>query len=137
MAVSLNVPYGGDAPPRWDTAANVAGDVLPMVLVADAGFALNVNVPNCDLGDVRGIRRATLTTFGVFQMTMLEQGHGYVRMSLEQSGVDLEPGTDEAWLIDGYVSVTPSAPPARPTTSPCPASPIRSASTALIRDFLS
>jgi 5'-nucleotidase len=110
MAVSLNVPYGTDVTARWDTAAHVAGDLLPMVLAAGAGFALNVNVPNCDLGDVRGMRRASLTTFGVVQMTMLEQGHGYVRMSLEQSGVDLEPGTDEAWLIDGYVSVTPIRP---------------------------
>jgi 5'-nucleotidase len=118
MAVSVDSGFGADARPLWDTAAAVAADLLPLVTGGDAGFALNVNVPNCDLGDIRGIRRATLATFGVVQMTMLEQGHGYVRMSLEQSNAELEPGTDEAWLIDGYVAVTPIRPTAEASDVP-------------------
>jgi 5'-nucleotidase len=110
MAVSLAVPYRRDATPRWDTAASIAGDLLPLALGSGTGFALNVNIPNVELGEVRGIRRAALATFGVVQMTMHEQGHGYVKMSLEQTGAELEPGTDEAWLADGYVPVTPLRP---------------------------
>jgi 5'/3'-nucleotidase len=118
MAVSVNCGYGRSATPRWDTAAAIATDLLPLVCGDDTGFALNVNVPNFDLGDVRGVRRATLATFGVVQLTMLEQGHGYVRMSLEQSGTDLEPGTDEAWLVDGYATVTAIRPTAEATDVP-------------------
>jgi 5'-nucleotidase len=118
MAVSVNCGYGRSATPRWDTAAAIATDLLPLVCGDDTGFALNVNVPNFELGDVRGVRRATLATFGVVQLTMLEQGHGYVRMSLEQSGTDLEPGTDEAWLVDGYATVTAIRPTAEATDVP-------------------
>jgi 5'-nucleotidase len=118
MAVSVNCGYGGNAVPRWDTAAAIATDLLPLVCGDDTGFVLNVNAPNCDLGDVRGVRRATLATFGVVQLTVLEQGHGYVRMSLEQSGTDLEAGSDEAWLLDGYATATPIRPTTEATDVP-------------------
>jgi 5'-nucleotidase len=110
MAVSLDVGLRPNDPPRWAVAGQAVRDLLPLVTGGDTGFVLNVNVPNRDLGDIRGVRRASLATFGVVQMTMLEQGHGYVKMSLEQQDAALEPGTDEAWLVDGYVSVTPIRP---------------------------
>jgi 5'-nucleotidase len=118
MAVSVNCGYSGDADPRWETAAAIATDLLPLVCGDDTGFVLNVNAPNCDLGDVRGVRRATLATFGVVQLAVLEQGHGYVRMSLEQSSADLEAGSDEAWLLDGYATATPIRPTTEATDIP-------------------
>jgi 5'-nucleotidase len=118
MAVSVNCGYGGDATPRWETAAAIATDLLPLVCGDDTGFVLNVNAPNSDLGDVRGIRRARLATFGVVQLNVLEQGQGYVRMSLEQSGAELEPGSDEAWLVDGYATATPIRPTTEATDIP-------------------
>jgi 5'-nucleotidase len=111
MAVSLDVPFRAgaqDSGERWDTAAEVAGDLLAGLA---PGYVLNVNVPNLDAGDLRGIRRATLAQFGTVQMVLMEQGHGYVRMSLEQSDHGAEPGSDDAWLLDGYVAVTPIRPP--------------------------
>ncbi|MET7423782.1 5'/3'-nucleotidase SurE [Dactylosporangium sp. NPDC005555] len=112
MAVSLDVPFritGADDPDEhWDTAAEVAGDLLPLL---SGEYVLNVNVPNLEAGDLRGIRRATLAQFGTVQMVLMEQGHGYVRMSLEQSDHGAEPGSDDAWLLDGYVSVSAVRPP--------------------------
>jgi len=58
-----------------------------------------------------GIRRAKFARFGVVQMTMRERDQGYVRMSLEEHQVDPEPGTDEALLLEGYVTVSPVRPP--------------------------
>ncbi len=112
MAVSLDVPFrasadGDGAQEHWDTAAEVAGDLMPLLT---GEFVLNVNVPNLHAGDLRGIRRASLAQFGTVQMVLLEQGHGYVRMSLEQSDHGAEPGSDDAWLLDGYVAVTPVRP---------------------------
>ena len=110
MAVSLDVPFragAADSVEYWDTAAEVAGDLMP--LLSDE-YVLNVNVPNLHAGDLRGIRRATLAQFGTVQMVLLEQGHGYVRMSLEQSDHGAEPGSDDAWLLDGYVAVSPVRP---------------------------
>lgn len=110
MAVSLDVGLQPERSPRWDTAAQTARDLLPLVIGDETGFVLNINVPNRMLGDLRGVRRASLATFGVVQMTMLEQGKGYVKMSLEQHDAELEPGSDEAWLLEGYVAVTPVCP---------------------------
>lgn len=110
MAVSLDVSFRAtedDPYAYWETAAEVAGDLLPLL---SPDFVLNVNVPNLDAGDLRGIRRATLAQFGAVQMVLMEQGHGYVRMSLEQGDDAAEPGSDDAWLLDGYVAVTPVRP---------------------------
>ena len=110
MAVSLDVSFRAsedDPYTHWETAAEVAGDLMPLL---SPDFVLNVNVPNLDAGDLRGIRRATLAQFGAVQMVLMEQGHGYVRMSLEQSDHGAEPGSDDAWLLDGYVAVTPVRP---------------------------
>jgi 5'-nucleotidase len=120
MAVSLDVqfrPVVGEVLAQWDTAAEVAGDLMPLLT---GPFVLNVNVPNLEAGDLRGIRRAHLAEFGMVQMTLLEQGQGFVRMSLEQLEEGAEPGSDDAWLLDGYVAVTPLYPPAAAADVPLP-----------------
>ena len=120
MAVSLGVqfrPGAQESLARWDTAAEVAGDLLPLLT---GPFVLNVNVPNLDAGDLRGIRRAHLAEFGMVQMSLLEQGQGFVRMSLEQLEEGAEPGSDDAWLLDGYVAVTAVYPPREALDVPLP-----------------
>ncbi|MGI5244598.1 5'/3'-nucleotidase SurE [Dactylosporangium sp. CA-139066] len=105
MAVSLDAT---GPEPHWATAAEVAVDLLPLLT---GPFVLNVNVPDVEAGYVRGIRRAHLAEFGMVQMTLRERGEGFVRMSLEQVGDVAEPGSDDGWLLDGYVAVTPLFPP--------------------------
>ncbi|MEU2664652.1 hypothetical protein [Micromonospora sp. NPDC007220] len=39
-------------------------------------------------------------------MAVAERGHGYVRTALEENGARRVPGTDLAWLADGYAAVT-------------------------------
>jgi 5'-nucleotidase len=95
---------GGAPVVHWAAAAEIAGTLMPLLT---GPFVLNVNVPNRHAGDLRGIRRGHLARFGMVQMTLLEQGHGFVRMSLEQADHGAEPGSDDAWLLDGYVAVTP------------------------------
>ncbi|WP_426510725.1 5'/3'-nucleotidase SurE [Dactylosporangium sp. McL0621] len=107
LAVSLDVPPDA-VEANWDTAAEVAVDLLPLL---NGPFALNVNVPDVEAGALRGIRRAHLAEFGIVQMTLRERGEGFVSMSLEQVGEVPEPGSDDGWLRDGYVAVTPLFPP--------------------------
>jgi 5'-nucleotidase len=111
MAVSLDIGLNPDGPPRWDVAAAIAAEVLPLAGDTPRGVVINVNVPNRAHDELRGIQRATLATFGVVQMTMHERGQGFVKMSLEQRADDLEPGSDEAGLLAGYVTITPIRPP--------------------------
>jgi 5'-nucleotidase len=110
MAVSLDVGLKPGPELHWQTAAMVAGQLLPQVVSPD--FVLNVNVPNRPLSTLAGIRRAKFSAFGVVQMTMHEQDKGVVKMSLEEHKVDPEPGTDEALLLEGFVTVSPVRPPA-------------------------
>jgi 5'-nucleotidase len=123
MAVSLDVnwgPLGGvqleaqePVVEHFDTAVAVAVDLLPWVIEMEPGVVLNVNVPNRP--DVLGIRRGGLAEFGAVQMAVRERGEGFVRMTLDASGATLDPGSDEAWVAQGYVSVTPVRPPVEAT----------------------
>lgn len=123
MAVSLDVltadtataASGGAAaillgPPEearhWSSAARLAADLLKTLTDAPDGTVLNLNVPNAPLEKIKGVRRARLARFGQVQIAVAEAGQGFVRTALEESGARLEPGTDLAWLADGYASVT-------------------------------
>jgi 5'-nucleotidase len=106
MAVSLDVPDTADESRHWSTAARVALDLLPLLTGAPDGTVLNVNSPDLPWARLAGVRRARLARFGQVRMTLVEAGEGFVQTSLEAAGEDPEPGTDLAWLADGYASVT-------------------------------
>ncbi|MFY1687121.1 5'/3'-nucleotidase SurE [Plantactinospora sp. WMMB782] len=91
---------------NWATAARVALDLLPRLTAAPVQSVLNVNSPDVPYERLRGVRRARLAGFGQVQMTVAEAGKGFVRTALEEAGQRVEPGTDLAWLTEGYASVT-------------------------------
>jgi 5'/3'-nucleotidase len=98
-----------DAPgePRWDTAGAVAREVLGWLVAGRDPVVLNVNVPDVEPGDVRGLEEASLAPFGMVQTAVTEQGEGYVMLSYGEIHPDAEPGTDAAWLAQGYACFTP------------------------------
>ncbi len=106
MAVSLAV--GPEL--HWDTAAQVASEVLPWLMAATGPIVLNVNAPNVELGELRGLRRARLASFGAVQTNIAESGEGYVRVSVADLKAEYEPGTDAALVADRYATVTPLRP---------------------------
>jgi 5'-nucleotidase len=108
MAVSLNTREGQVQ--EWDSAVELARRVLPFVVESPVGSVLNLNVPNTPLGEVRGLRRASLARFGAVQFNVAEQGEGYVKMSLSEIDADYEEGTDAALLAAGYATLTPLRP---------------------------
>jgi 5'-nucleotidase len=105
LAVSLDVGVAPLGSPHWDTAAEVAVRLLPTVFDAGAPVVVNLNVPDLPGDDVRGVCSARLASFGAVQ-TNVELGDGYVRMTVADSGADLEAGTDAAQLARGYATVT-------------------------------
>jgi 5'-nucleotidase len=117
MAVSVNVRTrtvsgAGIAPsarstPHWETAADLARRTLPVLLGAEPGTVLNVNVPNVALDDVRGFERARLARFGAVQTNVAERGEGYVKVALAEIDAEYEPGSDAALLAAGYATITP------------------------------
>ena len=105
LAVSIN----SGKPEHWSTAAAYAGRVLPMLTRGPESLVINLNVPDVDEAEVRGLVRAGLARFGAVQMTVSEVGHGYVRAGLERSQDEFEAGSDAAMLAAGYATLTPLA----------------------------
>jgi 5'-nucleotidase len=96
---------------NWTTAADLACQLLPWLLGAPAATVLNLNVPDRPAAGVVGLRQATFAPFGQVQMAVAETGHDFVRTTIEEHGARHVPGTDLAWLADGYATVTPILPP--------------------------
>jgi 5'-nucleotidase len=88
------------------TAADLAGKLMPALLTARAGTVINLNVPDRRAADVRGLRRAGLARFGQVQMTIAETNDDFVRMSVKEEEAQPEPDTDPALLLEGWATVT-------------------------------
>ncbi|MGH3713824.1 MAG: 5'/3'-nucleotidase SurE [Micromonosporaceae bacterium] len=91
---------------NWPAAAELARGLLKTLAETTDGTVLNLNVPDLPAEEVRGLRRAGLARFGQVQMALAEQGEDFVRTAMEQSREAAEPGTDLAWLNDGYATLT-------------------------------
>ncbi|KAB1907065.1 5'/3'-nucleotidase SurE [Micromonospora tulbaghiae] len=91
---------------HWSTAAELAATLLPWLAAADPGTVLNLNVPDLPADQVAGLRQATLAPFGQVQVSVAERGEGFVRTAVEENAVRAVPGTDIAWLAEGYAAVT-------------------------------
>jgi 5'-nucleotidase len=103
MAVSLQ---DGVTMP-WETASHVAEQMLSRLLELPPATVLNVNVPNVAVGELRGIRQATLARFGAVETRITNATEGYLEVSLVDTGAQLEEGTDAALVAAGYGTVTP------------------------------
>jgi 5'-nucleotidase len=102
LAVSLVV---SDAP-RWDTAVAAVRGVLPRLLAAPERTVLNLNAPDVEVGALRGLREATLASFGAVQTNVTERGQGFVRLEVTDVAAEFEAGTDAALLAEGWATLT-------------------------------
>ncbi|WP_213455012.1 5'/3'-nucleotidase SurE [Rhizomonospora bruguierae] len=107
LSAAVGTALAGEDDRNWVTAADLAGQLLDTLVGLPPATVLNLNVPDVPAEKVRGVRRAALATFGQVQMTIAEIGEGYIRTAIEETAVDLIPGTDLALLADGYATVTP------------------------------
>jgi 5'-nucleotidase len=102
LAVSVDV----SDPWRFDTAARVALDVLPMLLDAPPRSVLNLNVPAVDYADLRGVRWARLAAFGSVRAAVADAGEGRLQFELRATGVEPPPDSDQGSVQAGYASLT-------------------------------
>jgi len=111
LAVSLQE---GD-PWRWDTAAELATDVVTMLLDAPARSVINLNVPNLARDQVRGVRWAKLAPFGEVRMAITPHDVAptgsdapirELAAELELAEVTFEADTDTGVVRAGFASIT-------------------------------
>ncbi|MGX6601427.1 5'/3'-nucleotidase SurE [Micromonosporaceae bacterium Da 78-11] len=98
---------------HWSTAGDQAASLLGWLAETPPGTVLNLNVPDRPAGEVAGLRQAELAAFGQARMAIAETGDSFVRTTIELTGDRVVPGTDIAWLIEGYATVTAIRPPTR------------------------
>lgn len=103
IAVSLDV---GMTPEEfhWDTASAAAVRLIAELTEHPRGTVLNVNVPNTP--HPRGVREATLAPFGIVQTTLTEEDEHHIRLAVEDLPNTPAPGTDAAYLADGWITVS-------------------------------
>jgi 5'-nucleotidase len=83
-AAIANLDKVDDESRNWQTAAELAGQLIPTLLAVGDGTVINLNVPDRRPEDVRGLRRAGLARFGQVQMTIAEATEDYVRLSIKE-----------------------------------------------------
>lgn len=93
---------------EWATASTLAVAAVPWTAdLANGPRVLNLNVPNCPLADLRGVREATLSVYGEVWVASADASSGDLRLEFKGSARDPAPGSDVALVRDGYASVTP------------------------------
>lgn len=90
---------------RFDTAARVGATLVSWLAEHPVDDVLNVNVPDVDLADIRGVRAAPLASRSLMGLRFDREPEHIVLTRYEQTarlGVD----TDSALLSEGYVTVS-------------------------------
>ncbi|HUI47751.1 MAG TPA: 5'/3'-nucleotidase SurE [Acidimicrobiia bacterium] len=103
---ALAVSVGAAEAWRFDTAARVAIEVLPMLLDAPPRSVLNLNVPGLDYDAVRGVRWARLAAFGSVRAAIAGSGDGGVQIELRTTGVSPPPDSDQGLVDAGFAALT-------------------------------
>lgn len=102
----LAVSTGASPSPHWDTAATVALAALDWLLTAPGRTVCNLNVPDVEHADVRGVRWAELAAFGTVRTTLVGADPDRLQLELRETGVSLPPESDTALVLAGYAAVT-------------------------------
>jgi 5'-nucleotidase len=104
LAVSIGV---GDTI-HWETAATLAAACVEWAADPHRGpRVLNLNVPNCPLSELRGVREAHLAPYGTVWAGSAGTSSGHVELEFTGNDVEGDPDTDLALVRSGYAAVTP------------------------------
>jgi 5'-nucleotidase len=112
LAVSLR---SQPVPHPWDTAAQVAVSVLPVVAAAPARTVLNLNVPALRIDELRGVASGNISDAGLVKGARAEvtgQDEGTVRLELGAAIPSLgdisdeDPSDDAALVAAGYATLS-------------------------------
>jgi len=93
-------------PSQLATAVSLATAALSWLIDAPARTVLNLNVPNLNAADVRGVRTARLAPFGSVRAALAESRDGRLQIELAETDVELDPDTDTALVMAGYAAIT-------------------------------
>jgi 5'-nucleotidase len=110
-AIAFSLDSGWEIPenPHWDAVAHVLPQLLDVLLAADEGTVLSVNVPDRPAAELGPLREARLSEFGMATITV--RHHDEVDASVLRATADglvsePDPESDVALLAAGHPTVT-------------------------------
>jgi len=107
LAVSIDI----GSPIRWQTATGLAQRAAQWLATAPPRTALNLNVPNVDPHELRGVCHAPLAPIGAMRTSIADHTPGLIRLQLRPNAAPVPAGTDTALVRDGYATVSLLSPP--------------------------
>jgi 5'-nucleotidase len=115
--LAVSVQWGEDV--HYDTAAEVAIEVLNELSSAPSRTLLNLNVPNLPAGELKGVRRGRISGAGIVKsasprvagQALGDEGELTLRLGAATPELgdvsDEDADEDGALLVAGYASLTP------------------------------
>ena len=102
----ISVSLDGSTEWHWETAAQIAVEILPSVVAGPIRGAFNVNVPGLPRQEVVGIRWAGLAKFGSVRSAISSVGADQLDFHLVETGYLPDETTDLGTVRAGYASIT-------------------------------
>ncbi len=109
LAVSLDSGWDMPEHPHWDAVAHVLPKVLDVLLAADEGTVLSLNVPDRPVAELGELREARLSRFGMATINVShhdEAGATVLRATAESLSEPPDPESDVALLAAGHPTLT-------------------------------
>jgi 5'-nucleotidase len=115
--LAVSVQWGENV--HYDTAGEVAIEVLQELMNAPSRTLFNLNVPNLSAADMKGVRRGRISRAGVVKSarpsikgeSLGDQGELTLRLGAATPDIgdvsDEDADEDGALLVAGYASLTP------------------------------
>ncbi len=128
---AISVSCGPQPHSRFDTAAHIVCAVLgddPAAL--RKGVVLNMNVPDLDLADLRGVLPTTLSRRGVHSISLARESDAILISEWDRQ-VTGDPDVDSVAVLAGWVSITELRP-----TFPAEHPSVDSGAVPLVADLL-
>jgi 5'-nucleotidase len=91
---------------RFETAARAACALVERLAEEPAGTVVNLNVPDRDAADVRGVIAAPLARFGTVRTAFDVAGEGVLELRFADRMRDVDPDSDRGLIEDGWITVT-------------------------------
>ena len=103
---ALSVSLASSETWHWETAAELAVEVLPAVVDGPDRGLLNLNVPGVTREEIRGILWTGLATFNSIRGVISKIENGKLHFGFEETGHQPDRDTDLAAVREGYAAVT-------------------------------
>jgi 5'-nucleotidase len=110
-ALAVSLDSGAEMPehPHWDAVAHVLPQVLDMLLAADEGTVLSLNVPDRPADELGELREALLSEFGMATINVTHHDDAdaaVLRATAEALSHTPDPESDVALLAAGHPTIT-------------------------------